>query len=505
VSVQMAFGLPEVVATSQGYEVKVNWKPAPGATKAEVTQAQAEFEAVVVEENLGNLPLNATEKQVDISNPSGKRLRALTLADLKSEAGALLQASGDLGDLRLVVSLMDESGDWGLPQFAVPPCPTRGMLPESLTGASYSSKVLKLPDVVAKKVRLALAKKDFPDLFDKQKFTLQKVSGLAASTAKDLALLDPAGVPLWNFPGYLPPDFPRASVDLRVPLEKALTSALKQGKLPAVTLRLKSAATAKTGFRLSGPTGALLREFPGVTRTTLQGDPQQLALNLAVPLSDERPGSAIADLDVRYMGLRILEDLSDRLPVAGEAVGGYVITDEFLIRPIPAGLKLPLARVGLYGRAPEAVELVVQVMDLRTGLPGVPLGDPGVVQLEMMPKMGTVWVELPCLEGPAASSGSGGPGLVGLAVRANTGRFYWASRTANSVPQPIVRLAVRDPDPGGRPLRLNGQSLAQVTKQAFQLRSYSLPASAFQGFPPILESDLFLTVDLADLILRYQR
>jgi hypothetical protein len=90
---------------------------------------------------------------------------------------------------------------------------------------------------------------------------------------------------------------------------------------------------------------------------------------------------------------------------------------------------------------------------------------------------------------------------VGLSVRANKGRFFWVCAA-----DPLIRLAVRDPDPGGRPLVLNGKPLLKVTQaDEMHLPGQSFAGAAFQNHPPLLESSLFLTVELSDLVLRYQR
>jgi hypothetical protein len=70
---------------------------------------------------------------------------------------------------------------------------------------------------------------------------------------------------------------------------------------------------------------------------------------------------------------------------------------------------------------------------------------------------------------------------------------------------PAVRVAVRDPDPGGRALTLGGVSIASVTGADAFVAGVSLPTAAFSGVPPSLASDLFLTVELGSLTLRYAR
>jgi hypothetical protein len=80
------------------------------------------------------------------------------------------------------------------------------------------------------------------------------------------------------------------------------------------------------------------------------------------------------------------------------------------------------------------------------------------------------------------------------------GRFFWAGAE-----RPLVRVAIHDPDPAGRPLLLGTTTLQAVQAQEQHLPGFVLPAAAFRKTAPLLRSDLFLTVDLSDLTLRYAR
>ncbi len=303
---------------------------------------------------------------------------------------------------------------------------------------------------------------------------------------------------MWAFPGELPPEAPAVEVDLRVAFETALNAALAAGEPLDLVYRLRGAPPGEAGFSFARARGSVVRAFPGVLRAVLEGDPTTgLDLGAALggqPLSEERPTSVTADLSVRYEGVRVLETLSDPVPAPGGA-NGQVVGEKPLTRGLPpAALHgLPLVRAGLIGRAPEASELSVQVVDMTTGEPGGQLGPPGTIELQPSASLGTVWVEVPEFEA------QNGP--VGVSVRANRGRFFWAGGPAG----PLLKLAVRDPDPGGRPLKLNGHQLLSVVGAERFLPLEALPAEAFQSRIPMLESDLFLTVDLADLTLRYRR
>jgi hypothetical protein len=107
----------------------------------------------------------------------------------------------------------------------------------------------------------------------------------------------------------------------------------------------------------------------------------------------------------------------------------------------------------------------------------------------------THWAELP--PGLDLSRGN-----VGVSARAARGRFLWASDGA----RPLVKLAIHDPDPGGRPLRLNGQAIHAVrTAEQEHMPARNLPPALFRALSPTFDSPLFLTVELSDLALRYAR
>jgi hypothetical protein len=229
---------------------------------------------------------------------------------------------------------------------------------------------------------------------------------------------------------------------------------------------------------------------------TLAGD--AVALPLGDQLADELPSSVSADLTVTYSGIRILEELSDTLPSG--AIGGFVVTDQPRARAYPpeALTSVALARIGIIGRVPLGVpecELSVQIVTMIGDLPGDALGAPGVITLAAAHEVRTHWIELP--PAPDLSRGN-----IGVTVRANRGRFLWAS--ANG--QALLKLAIYDPDPGGRPLRLNGVPIyAVTTADESHSPARTFPPALFQSQPPIFDSALFLTVDLSDVTLRYAR
>jgi hypothetical protein len=68
-----------------------------------------------------------------------------------------------------------------------------------------------------------------------------------------------------------------------------------------------------------------------------------------------------------------------------------------------------------------------------------------------------------------------------------------------------VRIAIHDPDPGGRPILLAGTAVHSLVDETAQLRGVPLPAAAFQSEAGSFDSDLFVTIEMADVLLRYAR
>ena len=148
-----------------------------------------------------------------------------------------------------------------------------------------------------------------------------------------------------------------------------------------------------------------------------------------------------------------------------------------------------LGKVGLVGRALAAGKLTVTLLD---AVAGRPLAPPVTVDLIAAQAIRTLWIELadmPPIAGPVA-----------IEARAEGGPFLWMAD-----PLPRVRLAVRDPDPGGRPLLMNGAPLAAIDAVKAARRDIAWPVAAFRASWPEFASDLFLAVELFDLELRYTR
>lgn len=490
---RLSFDVAEPVEIDgDGRTYDVDWAPVPGANAAEVASASISVRPAARESALGTLSVATDGASRVVTIPAGRRIRFLTLGDLKRGSDRL-RSQAELSAIgrRLVVTVPDGSGGWSPPLFSVPPVNARGMLPAMLVGASYSSSVLRLPDLMTAKVRLTVASNDFPEDFSPDGgMTLGTVTGVVADYPLDLELVDPDDTVLWSFPGEMPPGAPEASADLKVPVETALNARLGRGDTPAMALTLRASRESAAFVRLTRARGALLRQAAGVHTVSLAGAPAALTLPGPVP-GNAAPDAVTADLVVSYAGERLLPTVSDALPEPGTEVRGAVVDTEPVLRTLPpqALAGWPVTRIGLIGRAPEACSLVVGLVSPRTQ---APVGTPATLALEAGQAIDLVWALLPqpiTVEQPVA-----------ISLRATAGRFFWAGE-----PEPLVRLAISDPDPGGRPLKIGGATLLEIAEPEMTLTAASLPASAFRNGWPMLSSELFLDLEVADPTLRYDR
>ena len=491
----LVFALPEPVSVAPpGRELRVSWTPASGAQTADVTAGTLTVMPATPTVALGALSATSVDggKARQITVPGGRRLRSLTLDGLRLPGGGDLVSESDLAGMRLVVSI-EIGGRW-TPFCSAPPSSARGLLPEQLTGARFSGRVLTLPDPQVPRLRLTLVSHDVPEEFEPQVFELGAVHGTAAVPTAELELVAPDGGVAWAFGAQLPAGAAQ-TVDLRAPAGLGLDAALAAGAPPDVAFRLRGAANMTAIVLVAPVRGALVRTWPGVLTAELAGEALPLELG-DPPLAAETPASAVADVVIRYAGRRLHEAVRDAVPAGGGA-GGPVVGEAAVVRELPpAALRdVPAAAVAPIGRAPEGCELSVEVVDIGAGPPGTPVAAPGILQLEPGTELAAHWVELPMtapLDRPLA-----------VALRATSGRFLWAAAGDG---RPLLRLAVLDPDPGGRPLRIAGTSLRAVTEPELRLPALALPAAAFRGpAAPVLDSDLFLSLDLADLAIRYAR
>jgi hypothetical protein len=483
---------PPIALPPEGHPVRFSWTPVDGATRAEVTSAALRISPVTTQRSLGALVASASGSHYEVSTGS-KRIYSLKLNDLKftppgEDDPLTIRSASDLpSGFRLVVTLPNPSGGWLPPAHSVPVVGSQGMVPQTLTGASFENRVLRLPDVVASRIRLTIAEGSTPGEFAPHSFTLGSVEGTETVTVRDLEVVGPNGDVAGAFPGELPQGVP-FDLDLRVPLETAFNAALEVGAPPDATFTIRGEGT--IALSVTGAHGALVREEAGSRRAVIEGEP--VAPDLGPVYAAELPFEMLGDLSVRYEGIRILETVSDPITEAQGDVSGPVVLDVPVRRDFPpqALTGRVVRRVGVTGRAPVATELHAQLVSATSG---EALGAPGVLRLEPSTRIDTHWVEIP--EHPPLAE------PVALTLRVPSGRFLWAA-----LDHPLARVAIDDPDYVGRPVTLGGHALAVPSDEiASHLPGYAFTLAAFAGQQPALVSDLFLTVDIADLVVRYAR
>jgi len=483
----------EPTSVSLAHEFQISWASIAGANKAEVTQAALTISPAMVAETFDDVRVTDDNGMKVVALPPKKFLKALALVGLKQQGqDAEIKAEGDLAGRRLTVAFPAAHGGWDAPRFSVPAVSRQNFVPATLLGASFSDRLYSLNEsVFAGSVRVALVTGNNASDFQSQAIALSKAHVTTETPARNLKVFAPDDTVLWRMP-ELPADAPDAEVDLRLALEQAFNKKLANCEQLVARFHIEGDEPSAVFLDLGRVSGALLRVHEGVLTTELAGDPVQL--DLGTGLAPTAPSSVTGDLAIRYDGIRILETLSDALPSPSTAISGLIVDAAGALRAFPpegsAGVQP--ARIGVVGRASEECELALEFVEAIGDTAGESLGLPALVMVTPASRIETHWAEV---SAPLTLANG-----CALRVRANRGRFLWAA-----VPQPLVRVAIHDPDPGGRPLFLGGTLLANVTMEKSHEPARALPAQPFVNQPPLLASDLFLTVDVSDLTLRYAR
>ena len=483
---------PPVDVATPGHMIDVSWTLAAGATTAEVTAATLTLGPDVAEEVTASAGFHADGKGWVVDVSENRRVRALGLSGFKGPEGSEL--AGDLGGRRIVVAFPRAAGGFDAPRFAVPAVGRQNAIPSSLLGASFVNASLTLdPSVAARKVRIALVDGASPAAFTEVATELAAVRLVTHVAAQDLKVLGPDGAVLWTTPEF-DPDAVDADIDLGRALSAAFTAALAAGQPPIARVTITATAPARTRVAAGRVHGVLVRTLAGVTKVTLEGAP--VTMKLTPPIAAEIPSRVTADLRLRYADIRLVPDLSDPTPAAGAPAGRIVTpgggSPPGMLRPLPprALQGESVARLGLRGRAAEPTELTVELVDAATG---APMGPAAVLMLQPGPiaYLWAVFAKPVAIDRAAA-----------VRVRAKTGRFLWANGPAGA---PSLLVAVADPDPGGRPIRIGGATLAPMSTPVLEIKAATIPAQPFAGAAPLLQSELFVTVEFADLRLEYAR
>ncbi len=491
----------------EGHTHAFSWSGVNCATSVEINTASIRAGSASIEE-VEPLTIVDNDQRIDVKVGTGKAIRTLKLTGfeginpLDAATGfKALHNTNDVGshNLKLLISLPDPNGAF-TPIFSIPAVSARGVFPQSYSGASFNNDTVTFhAPLVAETIRIQLVRHDFPDETAGQTLRVSAVSGTHLTLPTDMKISLDDGSPLFDFSGDLPLESPDVTVPLIQPLINDFQQKLDAGEELASTLTIEAKASdgsrnAIAQVEIADPRGYLVRTESGVHTTILAGDDAALNIPTESPLADEAPEQVTADVTIAYDGIKLLPDLSATAPPHNGDISGQVVTTAGKIKCLPpaalSGKKL--ARIGIIGRAPEDCELVLELIDMTGGVPGSPLLDPVVLNLQREHHLGIHWFSFPDQDPISVP--------LGVGLRANVGRFLWVGKTDS-----LIRVAVYDDDPGTEAINLGGHKISSGDRLPFMAGSFALPAMLFSGEMPVLQSNLFLTVDVADLTLRYAR
>lgn len=452
------------------HTIEVRWAPLPGATAARLdgtaTLQLGAPEGTVI---APALPLRDASGWLGIDIPANRAVHELTCTGLVAPiAGTALVVAVLVNGKRTPVGAVG-AGATTIGSFQGPVLPRI-----TLTNGNFS---LPVPTVTTR-VLLGYVTGDVFTETTATKPPVTRVDAVLSKPAGALALAGPDGSQLWARTPL--PATGRESLDVTDALRTGLEASLDA---PAAVFKLTGPAGAFAAVRFSAPSGVLVREWPDTLTVELAGEPAPLPIE---DVAAEVPKQVRAGhFAFHYAGIRLHDTLRDELPGPGETVTGTIVGAEGAVRTL-APLELegpPVVRVAVIGSAPEPCTLAIGPADASGATFA---GRPGTLELAASQRPAVHWVEL------AASPELATPATI--AVRALEGRFLWADGPHG----PRVRVAVADPDPGGRPIRLGTDTLA-IDEQ----RDVAL--TPFAGTAPSLSSDLFGRAELTGLSLEYRR
>lgn len=499
-----------------------DWGEPAGIDRVEVRPAVLRIDPPAASDPgipLGVLGSRISGGSLEVDVPGGRAIRRLHIASLATdeEEPVTLDGRAALDGMarRLAVSAAPGgSGGFDPVATSVPAVWLGDQVGWILTGSSYEAGVLSLPDLSGRRLRISLVEGATPTEFTAVPVTAGEVTGWAAPAPRDLSVKGPDGTELWAFPGVFAPGTPTASVDVALGVQNAVSGLIAAGATLAGAVTLSAAASSRADVGTADLDADLVRDLPGVMKVVLDGDPAPAPLPGA-PLRAEVPSAVVADVVVTYDGIRLTE-LSDPLPT-GLAVDGVVVGGEPVLRVLPPESLTgeSVARVGIVGRAAAPAKLTIALVDAGTQAGGAGVGAPvgataGTGQPVTVGRPSVVSVDPP----PAAAAGEVAvvwavfdppvevTGAVAVSVTATEGSFLWVAG-----PEPLVRIAVLDPDPGGRPILLAGQPLLTLAEPSLSAMRVSLPPAPFGSGAagPSFASALFCSVELTDVELRYAR
>lgn len=514
-----------------GYTQTFSWHTVEGANKVELNTGQCRIGSTAVEA-LANFSFTNQNQRLDINTGANKAIRSLQLSGLSNDDTALHNSSHiSSNNFKLLVSVTDANGAF-TPIYAIPAVPASGVFPQSYVGASFNNDTLSFSKPLqTDTIRLQLVDEDFPEATSAQNINLSSVQGSYLSLPQNLAVTLNKGLDegldqnpnnstvLFNFADPLALQMPNIEVPFVQQLLNTFQQQLDAQEALVASLKLSASTDNDEAFAsvlITTPTGYLLRELSGLHTTEVAGEASPLNLTLEQALSAEQASSVIGDISIQYKGIRILPDLSDSVPEHSGNIQGQVVSLNPKLKSLPpqALTNQALARIGIIGRAPEDCELVLEIIDMSGGIEGSVLIGPLVKQLSANTAQANTpialhWFELD--EQPAPNV------PLGIRLRCNIGRFFWAGS-----PEPQLQLAIYDPDPGDESIHLltantvtdstatnntaiDSTVIARGNQLPFSAQKHHFPQAQFRQYLPEITSNLFLTVDIADLTLRYAR
>lgn len=493
-----------------GYSQAFSWQAVPGTNKIEINSGQCRISPAAVE-TLTSFSFNKHNNIVDINIGEAKAIRSFKLYGLTGGASnASLHSSNNINDhgLKLLVSVAGANGAF-TPIYSVPEVPAKGVFPGSYVGASFKNDTLSFnTPLQTSTIRLLLVDKNFPEATTRQNISISSLQGTYMSLPHQLSVdLDKGSeneTSLFSFTGSMSLQMPAIKVSFAQQLFNTFQQKLdaqQEDNLTPIESVLNLSSTSSDGNNdafaavlINPPEGYLLREISGIHITVLEGETKNLNIDTEQTLAAEQAASVIGDIKIQYNGIKILPDLSSNIPVPTGNIQGQVVSHNAIIKKLPplALENQSIARIGIIGRAPEDCELALELLDMSGGIEGSVLPGPIVLKLSGEKKIQAHWFKID-KQAPFNLP-------LGIRLRCNSGRFYWAAS-----PESLIRLAIYDIDPGNEIIKLNDQNIANGSQLPLVDQKHTFPPEQFRHSLPKIHSNLFLTVEIADLTLRYAR
>lgn len=515
---QQALVLPELLTAAtqidvpaEGTPLRLDWPPISGATEVALDSARVTVVPPFGADaglNLGHLKTGHSGTVCKVVIPDAPRvvrslyLSALRLTDSNEtplpDRDALQSTADGKDPMRLAVAVK-QGGVLAPIGYAVPhigPSPANPpyAIPPLLSGASYDSYRLSLPDVLADELHIMVVTGDAPEDFTPVDFKLKYVSAMAAPSPLDITLNDANGAPFYTGSG---PIVASTAIDAKNAVQRALEAAIDAGDDPSVELTLTARTVGKLGTYGIVASGEVRRLFDDKISVTLEGAGVTPTFPGA-PLDTRTPNSATADVVIEHAGAR-RHELSDALPSGTGGHSGQVLSmDAPLWQPLlPQAMRGEvLRRVGIIGYGLDAASLSLRVLgaspdgslvappDLATGTCEIDAPDLKVPQP-------------PCVHWFDLGEGVMVDQPIGLEVTAQSGRFLWIEAAGRL----LAQFAVAHTLQGGEVLRIGNQTLP-ITDARTTLNGHALTPGNFAR-PPSITSDHFLTLTLSRLTLGY--